>query len=521
MEQFLGKEMGRRTFLGGSLMAGAAFLAACGASGTSAASKTAAATGGSPIKTLRVGVPGDVLLAGIQRFQASNQPLRRTVFDYLVDKNVDGSYIPRLAKSFEWSSDKKKLVLTLRDGVTYHTGRSFGADDVIGSVQAALATTSGAQAAGILKLASGITKTGPLEVTATFDNPFPGFLDAFAMLPVIDPATYADAPSGKQVIGTGPFTWTSYTAGSKFTMTRNESYWQHGKPYLDTLEFTVLSDPQAMLSAMQSSQVDMVDGMVTRDAATLKKDPRFTVYTGVPYDIYLGLNTAVKPFDDVRVRQAIAYALDRKRIASQVYNNLVNPSSVPWSPQTPGVTKAQIDHYRYDVSKAKSLLSQAGASGATVSLTSYAADPGIAAILDIVQYGLTQIGLKVELVNYDATQFASHIQAGNFPGMWVTNVALTAMGPVTALTTANPLTTAKNTENFVTDDYKSKVAAVTSASSADQAKAIGALTDFMLEQAFHNSVVQGITPIVAVKGLTGVTADLTLASDYTNARLSK
>ena len=94
------------------------------------------------------------------------------------------------------------------------------------------------------------------------------------------------------------------------------------------------------------------------------------------------------------------------------------------------------------------------------------------------------------------------------------------MGPVTALLTANPLTTAKNTENFVNDQYTKLVNAAVTASQDQQAAANTALTDYLLEQAFHNTVVQGSTPVVGVNGLTGVTTDLTLAVDLTNAKLT-
>jgi peptide/nickel transport system substrate-binding protein len=518
MEELRTTGITRRAFLGGSLAAGGLMLVGCG--NKSAPSNRSTASGSTSAKSLRIGIPGDVLLSGLQRFQASNQPLRRTVFDYLIDKNPDGSYRAALATAWEWSKDQKTLVLTLRNGVTYHTGRSFGPDDVIASVNAALDPKSGAQAASLLKRASGITKTGANQVTVTFDKPFASYLDALAMLPMIDSQTYATVADGKKVVGTGPFTWQSWTAGSEIKMAKNTSYWQSGKPYLEDLTFSVITDEQALLAAMQSGQLDLANGVVSRDAATLQKTNKFQVVPSAGYDVYVGINTKQKPLDDVRVRQAIAYALDRERIVAQVYSGMAEPSCIPWSKDTPGVTQAQIDRYKYDLAKAKDLIGQAGAAGAQVSLTSFAADPATGAIEQIVQYGLTQIGLKVQPANYDAAAFGKHLQAGDFPGMWVTNVALTTMGPTTALLTANPLTPAKNAENFVTPEYQAAVTAVVDASQADAPKATAALTDYMLDQAFHNTVVQGHTTLVAASGLSGVTADLTLAFDLTNARLN-
>jgi peptide/nickel transport system substrate-binding protein len=530
------KIISRRAFLGGSLAAGGLILAGCtskaatvgsGATGTATGAATGAATSAaaaptavSTVKNLRIGLTGNVVLAGLQRFTAQNQPLRRTVFNYLMDKTPSGDYTPSLATSWEWSADKLTLVINLRDGVTYHTGRAFGPDDVIASIQAALATGSGAQAAALLKYANGVKKSGPSQVTATFDSPFPKYLDGLSMLPIIDSATYSDAASGKQVVGTGPFVWKSWTAGSKIEMEKYGSYWQEGKPYFETLEMSISTSPEALLAAMQSGQLDMVNGMVARDAATLQKTGKFSVLSSAGYDVYLGINTAVKPLDNQQLRQAIAYSIDRERIVSQIYSGLAKASCIPWASDTPGVTDEQVKRYAYDLDKAKSLVEAAGAKGAEIAYTPWVADAAVLAMADIVEYGLTQIGLKVKPVRYDAATFSKHLQGGDLPGLWVTNVALTAMGPATALLTANPLTTNKNSENFTPPEYKSKVDAVVTSDSDSEAKAIAGLTDFMLDSAFHNAIVQGQTSIAQVSGLTGVNTDLTLAFDLTNAKLS-
>lgn len=501
----------RRSFLGGSLAAGGLILAGCGSPSGSGASSS----------TLRVGLPTDVQLDALQRFNPNNRPLRRTVFDYLVDRTPDGEYEPALATEWEWSSDRKSLVLTLRDGVTYHSGRAFGPDDVIASVKAATAKDSGVQAAPLLNKASGIAASGKNKVKVTFDTPFAGYLDALAMLPVIDTETYADSANGKKIVGTGPFTWKSWTAGSTIEMAKYGSYWRDGRPYLDEVVFSVISDPQATLAAMRSGDIHLANQMIARDVATLAKDSKYKVAAAEGYDVYIGANTKIKPLDDVRVRQAIAYGLDRDRIAEQVYGGYADPSCVPWSADAPGVTKEQVSRHAYDVGKAKALLREAGASGAEIVVTSTTADPSFKSIRDIVQYGLEQIGLKVKPVTLDAAQTPQHMQAGDWPGLWIAIVELTMMGPVTALLTANPLRPDKNTHNFTPPAYRKVVQGVVDATTEDAGATAGAaLTDYMLEQAFHNTVVQAKSPVVSVAELTGVSQDLTRALDLTDAKLS-
>jgi peptide/nickel transport system substrate-binding protein len=521
----------------GALAAGGLMLAGCGGgneaggtsssaagssgSGPAGASGTPSGGGGGGGGTIRVGIPSDVTPDSAQVFQAANQPLRRTVFDYLLDKNPDGSYRPALASAYEWNADKTSLVLTLQDGVTYHTGRAFGPDDVVYSVKTAMADGSKVQASKLLSRASDIAASGKNQVTVTFDKPFTGYLDALAMLPMIDEKTSADLASGKQVVGTGPFTWKSWTPGSTLQLARNADYWHDGLPYADAVEFSVIKESQAMLAAIQSGSLDLVNRMIPRDAAKLKEDSGYSVQATEGFDVYVGVNVAVKPLDDIKVRQAIAYGLDRKRIADQVYSGFAEPSCVPWSSSTPGVTDEMVGHYTYDVDKGKALLEEAGAAGTEVELTSFASDPAYAAIADIVQYGLEQIGLKIKPASYDQATFVKQIQTGSFKGLWVTPVALTTMGLVTAMLTANPLKVGKNAHNFTDPQYEQDVNGVLDATSDDAfADANATLTNFMLEQAYHNTVVQAQTPNVGVAGLSGVAADLTLAIDLTKAKLA-
>ncbi len=533
MDELLRSSVSRRAFLGGALSAGGLLLAGCGSSGNSGGSgptggassvATASATGGGGNNgaILRAGIPNDFLPSALLRFNPAQRPLHRTVYDYLLDREQDGSYKASLAKSWEWSADKKTLVLTLQDGVTFHSGRKFGADDVVFTLKTAAAPKSGVQVATILKKATDVKASGANQVTVTFDQPFPAYLDALAMIPIVDSTTYADLASGKQLIGTGPFTWKSWTPGSKVMMGRNDSYWQEGKPYIGGIEFSILKQSQAMLAALQSGGIDLAVDMLARDAATMQKDSRFAVTTTPGVDVYVGCSTQLKPMDDPRVRQAVAYAIDRKRIASQVYSGFAEPSCVVWPSETPGVTQQMVNHYTYDIDKAKSLLTQAGVAGTEIELAPSPQDPGFAAAADIVQFGLEQAGLKIKRVSITAADWPKRNQSYDLPQLWISWIALTVSGPVATLMAANPLTAKANTSHMTAQGYTDKVAAELGAQSADESKsAIADLTNYMLDQAFHNTMVQAQAPRVGVKGLTGLATDATLSLVATDAKLSK
>ncbi len=521
----------RRSLLGGTLAAGGLLLAGCGSDsgttpgstetptgGASTGTATATETAAARIDNLRLGVPTDILPNGILRFTPGNRPIRRTVFDVVIDKARDGSYVPALADSWEWNGDRTQLVIKLRDGITYHSGRAFTADDVLFLVGKAMEDGSGAQVAQLLARGD-MTKTGDLELTVAFDKPFASYLDAFCALPVVDSETFDGLADGKQVVGTGPFTWGSWTPGSQFDLQRFDSYWG-GDVKVDQVSVSIITEAQAMLAAMRSGDLDLTERMVARDAATLEKSG-FSVARSVGYDYYVGANTSVAPLDDVRVRQAIAYALDRDRIVSQVFSGFAEASSIPWSSDTPGVTDAQVHHYTYDIDKAKSLIQEAGAEGAEVPITPSPQDPTYGAVADIVQFGLTEIGLKPRTATVDAAEFPAHMQAGEFEGLWVAIVGLTSLGPTTSLMTANPFRADANSHNFTPPEWKSLHEGVVEAPDTDaQASALSELTDYMLDQAFHNTVVQASTTVVGAAELTGVDMDLTLALKLTDTARS-
>ena len=533
------KGLSRRTFLGAGLAAGGLWLAGCGgddddatdgtaapgtaapgtaAPGTSTAGTTGDAGGPPQTEELRIGVPTDIQPAGMLRFTPGNRPVRRTIYDVVVDRAQDGTYLPSLASEWAWDAAATTLVITLRDDVTFHSGRPFTADDVVFLVEQAVAEGSGAQVAALLRRGD-LQKTGDHELTVTFEAPFASYLDAFAALPVVDSETWAEIESGEQLVGTGPFTWQGWTPGSGFEMQRNESYWGDAVAF-GQLSVRVIPEPQAALAAMRSGDLDLYTGMIARDAASLAESG-FQLFPSPGFDYYVGINTTVAPFDDVRVRQAVAYALDRDRIVDQVFSGLAEATSIPWSSDTPGVTPEMVNRYSYDLEKAKALIAEAGAEGAEVLITPSPQLPSYGAVAEIAQFGLTEIGLKPRMVTVDPAEFPAKMQAGDFPGLWVAIVGLTTLGPTTSLLTANPFKAEENTHHHTPPEYQALVAGVVDApSDEDLASAVGDLTEHMLENAFHNSVVQASDLAVSVEGMEGVAYDASLSLVLTKAALT-
>jgi peptide/nickel transport system substrate-binding protein len=331
--------------------------------------------------------------------------------------------------------------------------------------------------------------------------------------------TYSGYPSGQNVVGTGPFLWSSYKPGDRLELTKNPHYWNNGKPYLEHVTLRIITDPTALFAAMQSGEIDVANRMLARDAIRLKGDKRFVV-TGTPAsEVYVGANINVKPLDDIRVRQAIGWALDRKRIADQVFSGFGFPSALSWTAQTPGMKPSYRTYYRYDPARAQQLLRAAGAQGAKISVVAFPGGPEFAATRDIVNFNLQEIGLSPSSVSYDSAGFSLALQGGSLPGLYVISNALSAWGPSAALAASFPLEPEKNSSNVEDPKYLALGDRLKKANSPSQiAGANAAVTNYLLQQAFHMPVVQAATPIVAKSGVTGLKSDLTLALDLTSVR---
>ncbi|MDQ7903683.1 ABC transporter substrate-binding protein [Phytohabitans sp. ZYX-F-186] len=489
--------LGRRRFLRGTagLAASALVLAACGDGDSS--------SGGT--RTLRVGIPTDVNPANLLGVLSANEPVGRLVLEGLVDYDAaQGKHVPWLATKWSFGADQRSLTLDLRDDVTFHGGRKFTAKDVVYSVQAAKAPDSGAQAGSLLALATNVSADGDTRVTFTFDKPVgESFLDALVWTRIVDEPSFADLKSGKKVVGTGPYVWTKWTPGSSVELDKNTAYWQAGKPTVDKVTLRVIGQSQAMLAALRSGQIDVAHRMVPRDVQTVASDKSLRVDVFDPFaETYLGVDVTVKPFTDKRARQALAWALDRDRIAQQVFAGYAEATDFPFPTSVPGLAE-QSEQYRYDVQRAKTLLAEAGGAGATVTIAALSTDPILVAVRDIVQFNLTEIGLTVKPVSWDAAQVPKALGSGTTGGLWINRVSSGSLSPASMAATLLPYRPSKNASN-VTDPAYAQLAA---AAEAGTAEANQALAKYVVDEAWHLTVVRTKNPLVVKSGVGQVRLD--------------
>jgi peptide/nickel transport system substrate-binding protein len=410
---------------------------------------------------LKVGVATDLLPATpFSNASDATNVLIGLVYDSLVDYPPDSlEPKPALATSWKLAKDGKSLTLQLRKGVKFHTGRELTSKDVEFSIKT---WADPAWAVQFQRTAAAVTHfdtSDPHAITLGFDHPVSNIFDLLDALPIIDQDTFADLKAGKKYVGTGPFKFDSWTPGSQLTFSRNDDYWG-GKPHLKGVQAKVVGDAQSEVSQLRSGQLDAIIGASNRDLESLAKGKKFDVeqLKGAEQQVYVGTNLANPELKDPRLRKAIAYAVDRNRIAKDVFRGAGYAVALPWPKYSPAYD-AKLNHtYDRDLTKARALVKQASTGGArpTLPLEYDAGNSNLEATAQIVQSNLQEIGIKVELQPVDHAQFIKELIGAKFKGLWILIHSYAQYTPSTLAVSAYPFNADHNASHFVSKAYQAQ-----------------------------------------------------------------
>ncbi|HET9690377.1 MAG TPA: ABC transporter substrate-binding protein [Acidimicrobiales bacterium] len=370
----------RRKFLAGSsaalgaLAAGgsaSALLAACGSSGTNstAGGKVGSTKADAGISTATPKRGGNLVVATeaedngfnptIASWDVTGLMYGAAIFDTLVTIDVNGKPQPFLAQSVTPNADATQFTITLRPGVKFHDGTAVDAAAV---VQSLMANVQSPQNGPALLNVAGVTAGGPMTVLVSCKEPWPAFPTYLsgAIGTVMAPAMLVDPKAGNlKPVGSGPFVFKEWVPNDHLTVVRNPNYWQQGKPYLDSVTFKPIPDHQSRANALKAGDVDIMHTDDSQDVQQFTANSSFVSITDSNNSAterevhFYMINTAKPPFDDLRVRQALAHATDQSRIHSII--DVVNtPITSPFSSNSPYYTA--VDYPTYDLAKAKALL---------------------------------------------------------------------------------------------------------------------------------------------------------------------
>ncbi len=290
---------------------------------------------------------------------ATREVVYQNVFEGLTRIDQNGQVVPALAKSWTISGDGLVYIFALHTEAKFHDGAAFDCSVVKFTYERAVAPDSTNAQKGLFEAIAKTECPDPATAVVTLKRPTARFLFniGFSDTVMIGPASAAGNKTNP--VGTGPYLFKRWVKGDRVELARNEAYWG-AKPAIASVTFRFVADPSAAAAAMLAGDIDafpLFPAPETLDQ--FRADKRFTVNIGTTAGkTILALNNARKPFDDVRVRRALAYAIDRKALVDALgnYGTPIGSHYVPGDVGYVDLTGA----YPYDPAKAKALLAEAG-----------------------------------------------------------------------------------------------------------------------------------------------------------------
>jgi ABC-type dipeptide/oligopeptide/nickel transport system permease component/ABC-type transport system substrate-binding protein len=324
-----------------------------------------------------------------------------TVYEALVHLGPGGTVEPGLAVSWDVAPDGLAYRFHLRSGVHFHDGSVMDAAAVQFSLMRAIAPASLNPQKAMLNVIGSVEIVDPLTVTLHLTRPSSSLLQVlgWSAAAILSPASASQDAS--HPVGTGPFRFEAWRRGDSLSLVRNPDYWG-ATPHLARVTFRFIADPSAALDALMAGDVDGFSAFPAPESMRrLAADPRFHVdIAPSEAKTIMSINNRQKPFDDVRVRQALSYAVDRQAIIDAAMFGYGTPIGSHFAPQDAGYVDLT-DRYPYDPAMARSLLAEAGyphGFHATLKLPplSYALRSG-----EIVAAELANVGISVDIVSME------------------------------------------------------------------------------------------------------------------------
>ncbi len=342
-------------------------------------------------------------------------------YECLMQTTPDGEVVPGLATGFEKSADGLTYTFALRDGVKFSNGDTFDADDVVYTFER-LTTSPERIDKELFPTYSGVKKVDASTVEFTLKSPDAGFVNNMAN-PLVWGCAILSQSADKEnlatkMIGTGPWTQSAYEPNTSLQLDRNADYWGE-KTKSAKLSVLYMPNMGTQVSNLKAGKVDIIfpdQG----SAKGLTGDKIEVKQAHTDSTIFMQINDTVAPFNDPKVRQALALALDRQALADQAYGGAALPSSylppsLAWAPKLD-----QIPNHQTDVEKAKKLLAEAGHPDGVKSKLMYISgyDPGTNDLLATIQSQLAAVGIEVELEPLEGGTWGDRLTSLDYGLSW-------------------------------------------------------------------------------------------------------
>ena len=424
------------------------------------------------------------------------------VFEGLVKPTAAGDIVPAVASSVEKSEDGMQYIFTLREGVKFHNGAPVTMEDVVYSVERRYKGEDSAAQLPALAVIDGL-EYDDTTLTVLLKEPSNEFL-ASIMTAYVLPAGYTEQETAP--VGTGPYKFVSRAVQDNLVLERFEDYW--GEPgRLDKVTFRILENAEGLVLGLQSGALDLVAHMSNDQTLQLNAED-FTIEEGSMNLVQaLYLNNKEKPFDDIRVRQALCYAVDKQAVIDLAFDGYGIPLGTSMFPSfSKYYDDSLTDYYTQDLDKAKALLAEAGyPNGFEMTITvpsNYTPHVNTATVLVEL---LREVGIKATVQPVDWGTWLQDVYNDRKFQSTITGLTsdnMTARKLLERFTSA----AGNNFTNYSDEEYDKIFAqAIATADDAEQVALYKQLEQNLTENA-ANVYLQDMADLVAVRnGLQGLT----------------
>ena len=448
--------------------------------------------------TLKYGYTGGGLVAlnPNQISSGTQKPVAPLIYDSLVRIDAKGAIVPWLATAWTSSTDQKLWTLTLRQGVRFHSGREFTNQDVRRNLEwISDPSNKSSQAGEIGKIASYVLK-GRYLITINLKSANSQFPGALVFIYMADPLSLSN-PS--VVNGTGPFKLNEFSSDDHVYVVNNRSYWA-GSSKLDGIKVMRSPDATSALLSLQSGALDMVWNVPPTSIAQVRADKDLDflsapAFTGAHV---LMLDTKSAPFNNVKARQALSYALDRETIFKTAFGSVgeISMTSTPIGIKDT-IYKSGMTQYTFNLDKAKALFAEAGVkSGDTLTFWTLAGRRfEWVTMAQVLQSDLKKIGITLDIKPQETASWLGKFfpYSASSPKLYPDTIVANFLSPVpTSAYQLNAYTTGGNESKWDNAEYDALMKEALSATSAAEYKAV---TGKMQE--LYNREVPCVIPLLA------------------------
>lgn len=338
--------------------------------------------------------------------------VQKTMLQGLIGFDKDMKVVPVLAEEYSSNDEATEFTFKLRKGITFHDGTPFNAEAVKVNLDRATNPNSTLIRSSLFSVIKETVVVDEYTVKVILSEPFGAMINTFAHPAAMMISPKAIAEYGDNVaqhpVGTGPYVFKDWQPGDHLTVVKNSDYWNATGNEVDSITFKPTPENGTRIAMLQAGDADLIypvptesiDSIKGKEGIIVENDPSIVVY-------YLSMNTMKKPFDDVRVRQAINYAINKDAFIGVVHNGYASPLKSVIAPNTQFYSEQK--GYDFDLEKAKKLMAEAGyADGFTTTLWGSNASSTMKA-MEFLQQQLAQINIKVKIESMESGTLADKI----------------------------------------------------------------------------------------------------------------